>query len=436
MKNRRWAWVAGAFLAMASCDMFSSDAVGSFVDAAGGDFDYLIGGEFQLVDGREQPYLARLDAAGELDGSFAAVLNGPVYDLTTIAWAGETQVLIGGAFSTVNGESRPGVALLGLDGSLDSGFAPDLGPAITALGDRAIYAVRPVPERGTVLVGGIFDGALAEEGLSVESLYANLAELNLGTGRAVPEFDPAPDAAVFDIAPSVSSAAEWRVVVGGEFFFIGGQPAPFAAEVNGDGDTVITIPEPTTIGINAGERISYILSGFDDNEFDMLVVGNSADLFGGYSVSGIYSGVGVAGSPGVFYHQGFELTRMDGYVNVISQTPNGRILYGGEFTVFDEFPGGGAVSAPYLAAYDEFGLDTEFPVTVDGPVYDAFVTPGPATIVAGAFATSSSSGSEGPGYLFRIDGDLQIDNGFSPELSRTDGGAVAVRVVRPIPGYD
>lgn len=431
----RWAGIVGVFVVIASCDFFSDDVVGTFVDAAAGDFDYLIGGDFLLVDDREQPYVARLDASGRLDGSFAAVPDGPVYELATLSWAGETHVLIAGAFSTVNDQPRPGVALLRLDGSLDTGFAPDLGPAVTGLGDRVVHALLPVPERGTVVVAGLFEGAIPQGGTGVDGAYANLAELSLGTGLAVPDFDPAPDAAVYDIGTSRSSAAEWRLVVGGDFFFIGGEPAPFAAEVNARGDTVITVPEPTTIGINAGERMNYILSGLDGGDSDMLVSGNSLDLFGGFSVSAIYSGVGVAGSPGVFYQQGFVLSRMDGFVNVISQAPNGRILYGGEFTVFDEFPGGAGVSRPYLAAYDEFGLDVEFPVTVDGPVYDAFVTPGPATVVAGAFATSSSYGSDGPGYLFRIDGALEIDGGFTPELSRADGGAVSVRVVRPIPGY-
>lgn len=435
----RWIGIVAVFcmiVTISACDLFSDDVVSTFADTAAGNFDYLIGGDFLLVDGREQPYVARLDASGSLDGSFAAEVDGPVYELTTLSWAGETRVLMGGAFSRVNDQPRPGVALLRLDGSLDDGFAPDLGPAVTPLGNRVVYALLPVPERGTVVVGGLFEGAIPEGGTAVDPLYAGLAELDLGTGLAVPEFDPQPLGAIYDVVRSRSSAAEWRIVVGGDFQQIDAYVAPFAVELNGTGDVVVTVPlNPVLPSVGPGERINYILSGGEDDEFEMIVSGNSVDLFGGYSVSAIYAGIGVTGSPGVFFQQDFQLNRMDGLVHVISEAPNGRILYGGEFTVFDEFPGGAALSWPYLVAYDEFGLDTEFPVTVDGPVYDAVATAGPATIIAGAFAGSSSYGMTGPGYLVRIDGNLEIDDGFTPNLSRTDGAAASVRVVRPIPGY-
>ena len=127
---------------------------------------------------------------------------------------------------------------------------------------------------------------------------------------------------------------------------------------------------------------------------------------------------------------------MDGFVRVITATPDGRIFFGGDFTTIDEFPYGAVVSQRYVAAYSDDGLDPSFPVAVDGPVYDAFATPEPALVVAGNFTVSEGRSTIGPGYLFRVDGDLEIDTGFTPDLARGDGSRPIVRVVRPVPPFD
>ncbi len=426
-----FAAIPGLFL---SCDLFSTAVVGPFAEAAAGDYDYLIAGDFQFVDGAAQSYVARLDKNGRRVRSFDPVVDGPIHALTTLDRGGETHVLIGGEFSTVDGVSVPGVALLRLDGTLVSGFAPDLGPAIGGAGARTIYDFYVVPERGTVVVGGLFDGAVAVGGTVVDTAYSNLAELRLSDGRAVTRFAPQVTGTVYDLA-AAGSASGWRVFAAGDLVQAGGITAPFAAAIDGDGEVVARISDPAAFA-DAGlsERFNYVTPSGDDSDF--FVSGNDDVILDGYELTAIAIGAGVPGAPGEFNPTGFQLSELDGFVNVVSQTPDGSLFFGGEFTMIDEFPLGAAVPQAFVAAYSEAGLDVNFPVTVDGPVYDAFFLPGPRLLIAGGFATSTSSNGNGPGYLVMIDESLAIDNGFSPDLGRSDAAAPAVRVIRPIPAFD
>ena len=89
----------------------------------------LVGGNFLTIAGQSQPYLARLNPDGTLDQQFRPVISGPVATVYTQVLAIEIlldgRILIGGFFSQVNGQPRPGLALLSADGQLDNSFDPD-----------------------------------------------------------------------------------------------------------------------------------------------------------------------------------------------------------------------------------------------------------------------------------------------------------------------
>jgi hypothetical protein len=424
-------------LVLGGCDILTdSPVVGPFYDTLTGDVDYLIAGDFQQVGTRTQAYIARIDTDGDLVSSFDPVFDGPVLDMRTVRVDDETMIVAAGAFTTVDGIARPGVALLDMSGKLDGGFTPDLGPEIACGGFRRVYAVLPVPGRDSIIVGGLFDGAVAVGGTTVDPRYANLTELRLSDGAAVTTFAPAPNSTVYDLAKADSSASEWRALVVGDFMQIGATPAPFIAEVNADGAVVMTIPDPTSVFVNAGERFPVGIAGVDDDEIDYFVTGESADLFGGFFFAALRSGVGVGGTPGTFSEQGFTLSGIDGFINTVSTTPNGRIFFGGEFTQIEEFPFGAVVAQAYVAAYTSAGLDTSFSLQVDGPVYTAEVSTGSTLLIGGAFSTSSDVGSTGPGYLVRLGDDNEIDLSFDARLAREDAAAPAVRSIIPIVPFE
>jgi uncharacterized delta-60 repeat protein len=90
----------------------------------------MVGGNFSTISGQRQPYLARLQPDASLDPLFKPVLEGPFAGLFTevydIEYQPDGRILIVGDFSSVNGQSRPGVARLFPDGTLDESFNPDV----------------------------------------------------------------------------------------------------------------------------------------------------------------------------------------------------------------------------------------------------------------------------------------------------------------------
>lgn len=111
----------------------------------------LVGGDFTIYNGAARAAIARLNTDGSLDNGFAPVISGgsTVY---SIALRTDGKIYIRGTFSSVNSQTRTGIALLNADGSLDATFNPTIG------GSGATIRSVAVQTDGKVLVGGTFSG--------------------------------------------------------------------------------------------------------------------------------------------------------------------------------------------------------------------------------------------------------------------------------------
>jgi uncharacterized delta-60 repeat protein len=119
----------------------------------------LIAGAFKTVDGRPQAGVARLNADGSLDLSFHPLIEGNIgrYRLGfsslpgvfALALQPKGTIVIAGTFARVNGVTRHGIARLNADGSLDDSFAPGSGA------DAPVSALQ-LDKQGRVLLGGDF----------------------------------------------------------------------------------------------------------------------------------------------------------------------------------------------------------------------------------------------------------------------------------------
>lgn len=123
----------------------------------------VIGGRFSSMDGVPRNNVARLHPDGSLDASFDPGW-GTDGDVRCVGLQGDGKVVIGGEFTTVNGERRNEVAQLLPDGALDADFEP-----ILEL-DGYVRTVAAQPD-GKVLLGGCFKHV---NGLAC----TNLARLN------------------------------------------------------------------------------------------------------------------------------------------------------------------------------------------------------------------------------------------------------------------
>jgi uncharacterized repeat protein (TIGR01451 family)/uncharacterized delta-60 repeat protein len=108
----------------------------------------VIGGPFTHVNGTNLNYLARLLPNGTVDPAFNPQI-GPDGTVNSIAVTANNELVIGGIFQNYRLVSRPGVAEIQYDGSLDTNFTPGSGA------DGPVYAVT-VQTDGDIVVGGQF----------------------------------------------------------------------------------------------------------------------------------------------------------------------------------------------------------------------------------------------------------------------------------------
>jgi len=105
-------------------------------------------GEFTSYNGASVTGIVRINTDGSRDSTFNVTTSqSPRVAATRI----DGRIIIGGSFTTVNGTARTGIARLNTDGSLDTAFNPIFG------GGASIYSLAPLSD-GNIMVGGAFSG--------------------------------------------------------------------------------------------------------------------------------------------------------------------------------------------------------------------------------------------------------------------------------------
>lgn len=216
-------------------DPNANAAVNAIVALPNGQF--IIGGPFSTLQQNQtgtvytRNNLARINSDGALDQSFNPNPNGAV---TTLGLQSDGAVLVGGTFTTLQPNAtgiavtRPRLARVSADGSLDLNFNPALGGNVAAIVTRS---------DGSLLVGGSFSdlqliGSIFVGGAfqSIGGVSArNFASLN-DDGSVSTTFQPRPDGAV----NALLVQPDGRVVVGGAFTTISGVARNRIARFNAD----------------------------------------------------------------------------------------------------------------------------------------------------------------------------------------------------------
>ncbi len=180
-----------------------------------GDGRILVGGDFGSCNGESGNRIARLNPDGSRDQSFH-LEEGVLDAIQTIVPMANGTVVIGGSFSSIDGQSRNSIARLLADGSLDEGFTPE------GSYGGSVNTVVSLPN-GQLVVGGIFPGSLARlnaDGSTDESFMQGSAGF---TG-----WDPW----VFAVQPD----AQGRLLVAGRFTHYNGSAVNGIARLNADGN--------------------------------------------------------------------------------------------------------------------------------------------------------------------------------------------------------
>ncbi len=201
----------------------------------------LAGGSFSALGSQPRERIGRLNADGTLDTSFNPKANAEVYSLAVQA---DGKILVGGAFTTLGGQPRSRLGRIESDGTLDLSFNPGTGGSYPLVQTLAVQA------DGRILVGGRFTslGGQARADLGRLSREGAL-DLSFNPG-ATNTVLTAPS----DVVMSLAVQADGKVLVGGWFATLGGQPRSNLGRLNN------TEPAAQSLGFD-GTNLTWLRGG-------------------------------------------------------------------------------------------------------------------------------------------------------------------------------
>jgi hypothetical protein len=82
-----------------------------------------VGGAFTRYQNTDRTYLVRLLTDGSIDATYG-IGSGPNNSVQALVLQPDGKLLIGGAFTVINGVGRNRITRLNADGTLDTGFDP------------------------------------------------------------------------------------------------------------------------------------------------------------------------------------------------------------------------------------------------------------------------------------------------------------------------
>jgi uncharacterized delta-60 repeat protein len=175
----------------------------------------IVGGWFGHVNGQPRTYLCRLNQNGTLDDAFAPEPDNLVFGLMVQP---DGKILAGGYFLDIAGQSRSRIARLNADGSLDADFNPGA--------DAVVYSFALQADSNILVCGDFFTIGGQARSHMARLFPSGTVDTNFNAGTGHPEYQP-----IFSIAPQ----ADGKIVVGGIFTSISGQPRNYIARLFADG---------------------------------------------------------------------------------------------------------------------------------------------------------------------------------------------------------
>lgn len=412
----------------------------------------VIGGSFsQMAQGTTAPVtrnnLGRINADGSLDASFDPNVNGVV----TSVLASDNKIYVGGAFTTAQppGTTSPQThnyfVRLSSDGKVDD---YDLGLDVLP-GNMVVALLQPA--NGKLLIGGAFTEVQPSD--STGARATRLVQITTADGKIDTGFNSELGSAVSGTVQVISTQADGRIIVAGNFpklggsegtniarFFADSAPDPsFAPLING---TVYSVAQQPSKGAavptqhpgiawlesNGQPRTSFTPpSDLSIGSIRRFAMQDDKIIVGGVGSTSPIDASKKVGSLARLNANGSLDTSfapiIDGTVLTFAIQADGKILIGGNFTKI------GDVARNNLARLDRNGvLDTSFDPNPNGPVESISVQPDEYIVIGGSFnqlgaagATTTRSG------IARLDRDGKVDTGFNPNAN----GAVTTSAILP-----
>ncbi|HXJ72535.1 MAG TPA: hypothetical protein VNM37_06770, partial [Candidatus Dormibacteraeota bacterium] len=181
----------------------------------------IIGGEFDAVGSTGRSRICRLNVDGTVDTSFnAGTISswGSFLFIGSIVVQADGKIVVGGNFNTMGGQERNYITRLNADGSLDDSFDPEA--------DFVVYTLA-LQADGKILAGGIFTTLGGQPRDGIGRLNAD--------GSLDSTFNPQATGIAKAGFYALAVQADGKIVVGGLFTSLVGQPRANIGRLNADG---------------------------------------------------------------------------------------------------------------------------------------------------------------------------------------------------------
>jgi uncharacterized delta-60 repeat protein len=331
-----------------------------------------------IIGGSLGGHVRRMNSDGSMDFSFVGTASAVVY---AVALQTDGKILIGGSFGTVNGRERRFIARLGANGVPDGSFNPGANHAVFAVAAQA---------DGRVLAGGLF----SQMG-DVSRSYLGRVNATAPTPVPDPDFNPAAN----NLVNRLALQADGKIVLGGSFSEVDGQPRGRVAQLLADGSLDGSFAPGESNG-----AVSAVAVQADGK----VVVGGNFNLLDGQP-RGAIGRLNADGSLDATFTPAVQNGTLPGSINAIAIQPDGKIVVGGQFTSLNGQP-----RFNIGRLHSDGSVDADFSPEASSLVAALLVQPDGKILVGGAFITLAG---ETQPYFGRLNADGSLDSSVSPALN-------------------
>ncbi|MEV7973209.1 hypothetical protein [Cellulomonas sp. NPDC089187] len=381
------------------------------------DGQIVVGGEFTTLNGESggPARMARLNPDGSrslaLQAALGSGFSGAVYSVQVDAAGG---VIVGGSFTDLNGDaSLPNRLLrLGPDGTPDPDFNANLGK-----GFGSTVRTATVGPDGSVLVGGAFTA------MNGSSATPNRLMRLLPDGRPDQAFNDALGSGFNGTVWAVTSDEAGRVLVAGEFTTVNGRSGLPARLVRLTATGSIDEDFCAAIGLGL-DAPAYALAVDTSGAAGYLIGGAFQKLNGIPFIPSRLVFLDLDGGTGPEFNSQLGVGFTGGDVRAVAETKDGGVVVGGDFTALNNDK---TIPARIVRLNEDGSPNREFNAALgtgtNGIVLAVAETPDGGILVGGDF-TSVNGDKSLPNRLVKFTADGTVDAAFAAALGKGFGDQV------------
>jgi uncharacterized delta-60 repeat protein len=348
-----------------------------FAIATQADGKILVGGIFTTYQGNTENRIIRLNADGSKDTSFS-IGTGFENTVYAIEPQADGKILVGGAFATYNGVTENAIIRLNADGSKDNTFVSG-----TGFGGN-VYSIE-LQADGKILVGGFFTtykGVTENRIIRLNADGSKDTAFNTGTGFG-------------DTVYAIETQADGKILVGGVFITYKGVTENRIVCLNADGSK--------DTSFNTGTGFNNVVYAITTQSDGKIIIGGQFSTYKGTTENRIIR-LNVNGSKDTSFNTG---TAFSSNVQTIRTQSDGKIILGGQFTTYQ-----GTTASRIIRLNADGSKDTSFNIgsAFSNTVYAITVQSNGKIIVGGVFTAYQGTFEN---HIIRLNANGSKDTAFS-----------------------